>query len=129
MHRIGRSGRAGAKGIAYTIYQDGIDNQILRLSRKHIVWNYLFLTKEGQLVSKPMKLRFKSKLRLDDATNKQIKMIIGTNSQKVRPGYKKKIANKIRKIKQAKRHEFIEKKIKQHLVAKNIYDSKIKRHR
>jgi ATP-dependent RNA helicase CshB len=56
-------------------------------------------------------------------------MIIGTNSQKVRPGYKKKIRNQIRKIKQRKRHEFIEKKIKQQLVMKNIQDSKRKKYR
>jgi superfamily II DNA/RNA helicase len=37
MHRIGRAGRAGSKGVAYTIYQENIDNQIARLSRKNIV--------------------------------------------------------------------------------------------
>lgn len=36
MHRIGRTGRAGAKGIAYTIYENGIDNRIIRLTRKQI---------------------------------------------------------------------------------------------
>jgi superfamily II DNA/RNA helicase len=36
MHRIGRTGRAGAKGVAYTIYHEGIDGQITRLGRKHI---------------------------------------------------------------------------------------------
>lgn len=129
MHRIGRTGRVNAKGVAYTIYENGIDHRILRLSRKHIVWHYLFLNKEGALVEKPLKLHLQHKPRLDETTNRQIKMIIGTNSKKIRPGYKKKIRKQIHKIKQRKRHEFIEKKIKQHLLIKNIRASKHKGHK
>jgi superfamily II DNA/RNA helicase len=36
MHRIGRTGRINTKGMAYTIYENGIDNRILRLSKKGI---------------------------------------------------------------------------------------------
>lgn len=129
MHRIGRTGRANHTGTAYTIYENGIDNRILRLSRKHITWHYLHLNKDHQLIEKPFQLRLRSKPKLDDLTNQKIKMIIGTNSKKIRPGYKKKIRNQIHKIKQRKRHEFIEKKIKQQLLFKNIKMTKSKRQR
>ncbi|GHU27607.1 hypothetical protein FACS1894152_4440 [Bacilli bacterium] len=79
-------------------------------------------------MNKPLTLKFKPKLYLDDATNSEIKRIIGSQSKHVKPGYKKKIKAQIYKIKQKKRHEFIEKKIKQRLIQQNIYDSKKKKH-
>ncbi|MDR0985822.1 MAG: DEAD/DEAH box helicase [Mycoplasmataceae bacterium] len=128
MHRIGRTGRLNKTGKAYTIYENGIDNKILRLSKKHINWNYLQLTKTKELIEKPLQLRFKHKLMLDQQTNNQIKKIIGTQSKKIRPGYKKKIKQQILKIKQKKRHEFIEKKIKQRLLENNIQRTKHKKY-
>jgi ATP-dependent RNA helicase CshB len=65
---------------------------------------------------------------LDQQTNNQIKKIIGTQSKKIRPGYKKKIKQQILKIKQKKRHEFIEKKIKQRLLENNIQRTKHKKY-
>jgi adenylosuccinate synthase len=61
---------------------------------------------------------------LDQQTNDQIKKIIGTQSKVVRPGYKRKIKQQILRIKQKKRHEFIEKKIKHHLLMENIKRTK-----
>lgn len=128
IHRVGRVGRAGALGKAYTIYQNGADGKIMRLSKKQVNWNYLFLNKENELVNKPLTLKFKPKLYLDEATNSEIKRIIGAQSKHIKPGYKKKIKAQIYKIKQRKRHEFIEKKIKQRLIQQNIYDTKKKKH-
>jgi hypothetical protein len=100
----------------------------MRLSKKQVNWNYLFLNKENELVNKPLTLKFKPKLYLDDATNSEIKRIIGSQSKHVKPGYKKKIKAQIYKIKQKKRHEYIENKINQRLIQQKIYDSKKKKH-
>jgi ATP-dependent RNA helicase CshB len=124
MHRIGRTGRMNQSGTAYTIYDGSIDMKIIRLSRKQIVWHYLLLTKEGGLVEKPLHLKKRHRQLLDAKTNQKIKTIIGINSKKIKPGYKKKMRQQIHKIKQRKRHEFIEKKIKNQLLLKNIMDSK-----
>jgi ATP-dependent RNA helicase CshB len=89
----------------------------------------LHLTNDGQLVNKELKLRIHTKPRLDKQTNDQIKKIIGTQSQKIRPGYKRKIKQQIFRIKQKKRHEFIEKKIKERLLMENIKRTKKLRHK
>ena len=126
IHRAGRVGRAKKTGSVYVIYQSNIDQQINSLSKKQIKWNFLLLNKNNELVNKNLKLKTNFVKSLDYSTNKEIQKVIYTGSKKVKPGYKKKIKEKIKKIKQKKRHEFIEKKIKQVLIAKNIRDSKKK---
>ena len=126
IHRAGRVGRAKKTGSVYVIYQSNIDQQINSLSKKQIKWNFLLLNKNNELVNKNLKLKTNFVKRLDYSTNKEIQKVIYTGSKKVKPGYKKKIKEKIKKIKQKNRHEFIEKKIKQVLIAKNIRDSKKK---
>jgi ATP-dependent RNA helicase CshB len=80
-------------------------------------------------MNKELKLRIHTKPRLDKQTNDQIKKIIGTQSQKVRPGYKRKIKQQIFRIKQKKRHEFIDKKIKERLLMENIKRTKKLHHK
>jgi ATP-dependent RNA helicase CshB len=124
MHRIGRIGRYKSNGDAFVIYKNGIDSNINRLNKKGINF-YYYQIKDDKLVSKPpLKLRLKQKLVFDNKTNNEIKKIIVTGSKKVVPNYKKKIKTKIAKIKQKLKHEYIEKKIKENLLKKNIERSK-----
>jgi ATP-dependent RNA helicase CshB len=127
MHRIGRVGRNNTTGTSFVIYQRGVDNIINRLINKKIDFHYYLLDDEKGLIAKPLKLRLQKKFIFDQKTNNEIKKIIRTNSRHVQPGYKKKIASIIKKIKQKLRHEYIEKIIKRQLVQKNIIDSKKKK--
>ncbi len=116
INRSGRIGRYIKKGNSYLIYRPNDDWKINNLVKKGIHWVYLKIDKNLQLVEKQFKLRFKKPHKLDYSTNLKIKKIIGLNSKKVKPGYKKKINTKIKKIKQKVRHQEIEKKIKKQLI-------------
>lgn len=123
MHRSGRVGRYKNKGVSYLIYGKEDDYLINNLIKKGINWKFL-LIKNNQLIDKPFNLKLKRSLRLDYSTNSEIKKIININSKRIKPGYKKKIQKKIKQIKQKKRHEFIEKAIKQRLLINNINRTK-----
>ncbi len=124
IHRTGRAGRNNTKGTSYLIYSPKNDNQINRLIKKSIKWNFLFIDKQNKLVNKNLKLRIKSKPKFDSVTNAEIQKIIRVNSKKVKPGYKKKIKQQINKIKQKKKHEYIEKQVKQRLLNNSIRRTK-----
>ncbi|MCF0227274.1 MAG: C-terminal helicase domain-containing protein [Malacoplasma sp.] len=124
IHRAGRVGRYTRNGTSYLIYKPSDDQLINNLINKNIQWKFLLINKENHLIEKPFKLRIKKKIKFDYSTNAEIKKIINQGSKKVKPGYKKKIQAKINKIKQRKRHEFIEKKIKQQLLISNISRTK-----
>ncbi len=124
IHRTGRAGRNGTIGASYVIYNQKNDNQINRLTKKSIKWNFLLIDKQNRLINKNLKLRVKTKLKFDSATNAEIKKIIRLNSKKVKPGYKKKIKQQINKIKQKKKHEYIERQVKQRLLNNNIRKTK-----
>ena len=124
IHRAGRVGRYTKNGISYLIYKPNDDQLINNLINKKINWNFLLINKENKLIEKPFKLRTKKKMKLDYSANAEIKKIINQGSKKVKPGYKKKIQAQINKIKQRKRHEAIEKKVKQQLLLRNINRSK-----
>ncbi|GMO13518.1 MAG: DEAD/DEAH box helicase [Mycoplasmoidaceae bacterium] len=125
MHRVGRVGRYKDSGTAFTVYRNGIDSSLNRLTNKGIKFHY-YLLKGTEMIEKPLKLRVQHKRMFDQQTNDKIKQILRDGSHKVSPGYKKKMKYKIDKIKQKIRHEFIEKKIKQTLLHKNIRDTKAK---
>ncbi|GHU50848.1 hypothetical protein FACS189459_5490 [Bacilli bacterium] len=127
MHRIGRTGRNNSFSSAYIIYKNGIEPNIKRLANKKIDFKYLLANKDNELIDKPLKFKVVKKIYFDTKTNNEIKKIISTNSHRVRPGYKKKIKMKIDKIRQKKKHEFIEKKIKQQLLLRNIKRTKEKK--
>jgi ATP-dependent RNA helicase CshB len=71
-----------------------------------------------------LELHFKKPRRFDHETNEKIKQIIWKGSRTVKPGYKKKIKDQIQKIRQKVKHEYIEKRIHQTLMAKNIERTK-----
>ena len=124
IHRAGRIGRYNKSGSSWCIYRVSDDNLINNLINKGIRWNFYFINSSLKLIKKDKKLKLRKKLKFDEKTNNQIKMIISKNSKKIKPGYKKKIKRQILKIKQKIRHDNIEKSIKKILVKKNISDSK-----
>ena len=124
IHRAGRIGRYNKTGSSWCIYRVSDDNLINNLINKGIRWNFYFINSSLKLIKKDKKLKLRKKLKFDEKTNNQIKMIISKNSKKIKPGYKKKIKRQILKIKQKIRHDNIEKSIKKILVKKNISDSK-----
>ncbi len=126
IHRSGRVGRYKNKGQVYLIYHSRDDRLINNLIKKGIKWNFLCINKDNQLVNKSFKLRLKKPQLLDLKTNGQIKKLVLKSTKKVKPGYKKKLKEKINKIKQKQKRQAIEKKIKQTLLMKNIARTKKK---
>lgn len=124
IHRVGRCGRNNTNGTSFVIYNKQYDQQINRLSRKNIKWNFLLINKNNELINKNLRLRINSKPKFDSKTNAEIQKIIRVNSKKVKPGYKKKIKQQINKIKQKKKHEYIENQVKQRLLSSNIKRTK-----
>ena len=124
IHRVGRCGRNNTSGTSFVIYNKNYDQQINRLSKKDINWNFLLINKNSELINKNLRLRIKSKPRFDSKTNAEIQKIIRVNSKKIKPGYKKKIKQQINKIKQKKKHEYIESQVKQRLLSSNIKRTK-----
>jgi 23S rRNA G2069 N7-methylase RlmK/C1962 C5-methylase RlmI len=77
-----------------------------------------------ELIEKPLELKQSKKIMFDQKTNNEIKKIINKNSKVVRPGYKKKISAQIQKIKQKKKHEYIDSLIHKRLLKNNIRRTK-----
>jgi adenylosuccinate synthase len=128
MHRIGRAGRYKDTGTSFVVYKNGIDRMITRLGNKNINFHYYLVKNPSEMVEKPLKIHAKKHQMIDEETNKKIQQIIYRSDKKIQPCYKKRLAKKINKVKQKKRHEFIEKRIKRVLISKNIRDSKRKKY-
>ena len=96
LHRSGRTGRMFNDGIVYSLYED-IDNQYLdNLNKKDIKPEY-FEIKNKELV--PYKGRNTREARIKPKTNYELeaKKFV-PKSDKVKPGYKKKREEQIKKI-------------------------------
>lgn len=108
MHRSGRVGRKSSFGNSYVIYHsDKQDEFINRLSKKGIEWSFLSF-KDNQLIEKQLNIRNRKKVILPNEVNKEIKKIVNTSKGKVKPNYKKKLKQKIHKIKQKEKRKYLD---------------------
>lgn len=123
IHRAGRVGRNNKKANAFLIYKNSDDYLINRLIKRGIKWKFNII-KNNQLIEQPKKLKLLKKNLLDEDVNQEIKMIFNKGSKHIKPCYKKKIKNKIKKIKQKLRHKNIEAIIKKRLLIEQINKNK-----
>lgn len=110
VHRSGRTGRGKYTGESYVLYDKKDDEKLQQLSKKGIVFNHKTV-KQNKLIDKTH--RFIKKTNLTDlkTTNEVKKVLVQFASSKVKPGYKKKLSEQIKKIEQKNKRNHIEKKM------------------
>ncbi len=105
LHRCGRSARNKNFGRSFVIYCRENKQKIAKLN-KHVKWNYWLLEQK-----KIKKIRdednFKPHFPLTDKQRQEIKKIYNNKNLKIKPGYKKKIKEKIFKIKQKSKRKYL----------------------
>ncbi|MEA5017514.1 MAG: DEAD/DEAH box helicase [Erysipelotrichaceae bacterium] len=107
IHRSGRTGRSGREGICYALYQPKDERSIRLLKEKGIKFKHQVYRNENWQTLKPFDhQRIKKPTELD----REIAKIV-TKKETVKPGYKKRRAAEIAKLKQKKKREMIKKSI------------------
>ncbi len=111
MHRAGRTGRAGRKGVCYTLFTDKDISGLKTLrDTDKIAFEYKDF-RMGQWVDvKPFDYR---RPKPQTAADAKIKQIANTPVKKIKPGYKKKRQAEIDKIRRKQRRDKIKGYIKQ----------------
>lgn len=109
IHRIGRTGRAGKSGVAYTIVSQEDQKSIERLSSTGIKFHYEAITNN---VLKEVR-NFFTKRKRPSKVDPEIAQILNRKDKKVKPNYKKKRKAQIEKLQRKKRREKIQSEIQQ----------------
>ena len=96
IHRVGRTGRNGLEGYAYTLYSPDDDSEVSKLEDKGIEFITLDLI-QGKLVERSSRdrriQRKNTKIINDPEVNR---LIIRHKNKKVKPGYKRKLQREIK---------------------------------
>lgn len=110
VHRAGRTGRAGASGTCYALYEESDDASIRSLMKRGIRFEHQRYRNGEWQDLRPYGVKFTKK---DDDLKKQIAKIYTKKNTKVKPGYKKKRAAEIQRVHRAKKREMIRSKIRE----------------
>ncbi|MGL4948457.1 MAG: DEAD/DEAH box helicase [Mycoplasma sp.] len=121
VHRAGRCGRGKYTGDSFIIFNNDQEAELFNLQKKGIKFNHLSI-KQGDFVTKEYRLK-SNKIVFDQKTNSEIRKIVDKKT-KVKPGYKKKQKEEIKKIKQKSKRKYLEKKINQDRVKKYKQESR-----
>ncbi len=109
IHRSGRTGRAGKEGVCFALYKESDQKAIEDLVSKGIQFKHKTI-KDG--VWRDLKPLGKKRESKNDLKEKEIAKKITRKKEKVKPGYKKKKAAEIKKIKQKEKRDMIRSEIK-----------------
>lgn len=110
VHRAGRTGRAGASGVCYALYEEKDEASIRSLMKRGISFEHQRYKNHEWQDLRPFGQRFTKK---DDELEKKISQIYTKKNTKVKPGYKKKRAEQIARVHRAKKREMIRSKIRE----------------
>lgn len=123
-HRAGRSGRNGAHGICYTIYNKDDVQALYKIMDSKVNFTSVEYKNEEWKELQPL-VRPRKKKEYSDDLNNQIRSIVVKNkAKKVKPGYKKKVKEEIEKTKKKHRREMIKKNIKDQIKKRAIEKTK-----
>lgn len=109
IHRSGRTGRAGNKGICYALYKKEDENVIRQLQVKGIGFKHRDI-KNGEW--RELTPIFERKRKKDDPLEKEISKMVNSKKKKVKPGYKKKRKEEVDKLKRKAKRQLIQTEIK-----------------
>lgn len=130
-HRAGRTGRYKNEGSCYTFYNNDEFASIQRITNAGVKPTYLII-KDNELVpgkalnNKPVK---KHKSQNDIELDKEIKRAIyETKSNKVKPGYKKKVKEAVEKAKRQHKRKIIQEDIRRQRVERYKAEAREKRY-
>lgn len=116
-HRAGRTGRFNASGVSYVFYNVDTISDMRRLLALNVDFKYLVLKNDSLQEGKKIDEKKVFKSRNNTELEKEIKKAISVNkSNKVRPGYKKKVKDAVEKAKRKYRRDIIKKDIKKRQV-------------
>lgn len=101
IHRAGRTARAGASGIALTIYETSDEDALNRLEKMGIHFLYQDINKGEWIQLEDRNKRSKRKKTQDEIEEKARNLV--KKPKKVKPGYKKKINRQVEQIKKRER--------------------------
>ncbi len=124
VHRAGRTGRAGASGTCYALYEEKDDQAIRSLMKRGIRFSHQRFRNHEWQDLRPYGQKFMKK---DDELEKQISKIYTKKNTKVKPGYKKKRAEQIQRVHRQKKREMIRTKIREE--KKAMYRERAKKDR
>ncbi len=109
IHRAGRTGRIKSDGVCYAIYEADDDASIRELMKRGIKFEH---TDYRQGEWKELKAYGVRRKKPENAVSAEINKIAKKPVKQVKPGYKKKRAAAIEKVKRKHRREMIESNIK-----------------
>lgn len=108
IHRSGRTGRAGKDGTCFALYKEKDEAAILSLKERGLVFEHRSF-KDGNW--QVMKSFGGKRPKKNDLVEKEIAKTLTRKNEKVKPGYKKKRAAEVQRIKQKKKRDMIQKDI------------------
>lgn len=103
IHRVGRTARAGLKGVAITLFSPEDDDAIVRVEKMGIPFQQKDIVK-GEFVDMKERHSRKNRVRTEDATDAKAKSMVH-KPKSVKPMYKKKMKWKMDEIKKAERRK------------------------
>ncbi len=110
IHRSGRTGRAGREGVCFAIYKESDMKSVNYFKERGIVFTHKTF-KNG--VWSEMKDLGQKYIQKNDLSEKQLSHKLTRKKEKVKPGYKKKKAEEVKRIKQKEKRDLIRKNIKE----------------
>lgn len=113
-HRAGRCGRYDRKGSSYFFYNTDSVDKVRKLITQKLDINYLKFSDEKTLIeTKPVDYKRVFKNKKNTELERKISKARSENkTNKVKPGYKKKMSRAIEKVKKEHRREIIKKDIR-----------------
>ncbi len=109
IHRSGRTGRAGREGTCFALYKEEDAKSIEVLMNRGVLFNHKTF-KDGEW--RELKSYGRKSVSKNDLREKEIAIKLKRKNEKVKPGYKKKRAAAIQKIKQKEKRDKIRSEIK-----------------
>jgi ATP-dependent RNA helicase CshB len=96
VHRTGRTGRAGAEGVAITLYELSDEDALARIGAKGISFSHKDIKNEEFIDLTPLKRKRKKKNENNEDSPKLYNKLKTKN--KVKPGYKKKLKKQVERV-------------------------------